>query len=127
MLAVWAALSIARWVTVVGEDVDPWDDAQVEWARASFVRADADLLVVPGMSADRSDPLEDGAGTVAKLGMDATPKRAKGLGSVRARVPQDAVEAARRVLRDTGAGRSAVPDSTHAASPSRQTARGSHR
>jgi 4-hydroxy-3-polyprenylbenzoate decarboxylase len=104
MLAVWAALSIVRWVTVVGDDVDPWDEEQVEWARACFVRADVDLLVVPGLSADRSDPLVDGTGTVAKLGFDATPKRAAGLGSLRARVPEEAAEAAWRAL---GARRSA--------------------
>jgi 4-hydroxy-3-polyprenylbenzoate decarboxylase len=105
MLAVWAALSIVRWVTVVGEDVDPWDEEQVEWARMCFVRADADLLVVSGLSADRSDPLKEGAGTVAKLGLDATPKRVEGLGSLRARVPEEAAEAARRVLgEDRGGG-----------------------
>jgi 2,5-furandicarboxylate decarboxylase 1 len=98
MLAVWAALSIVRWVTVVGEDVDPWDEAQVEWARMCFVRADADLLVVPELNTDRSDPLEQGDGTVAKLGMDATPKRVKGLGSLRALPPEAAIQAARRVL-----------------------------
>jgi 4-hydroxy-3-polyprenylbenzoate decarboxylase len=98
MLAVWAALSIVRWVTVVGEDVDPWDEAQVEWARMSFVRAEADLLVVPGLSADRSDPLDGGAGTVAKLGLDATPKRVEGLGSLPARAPKEAVDAARRLV-----------------------------
>jgi 2,5-furandicarboxylate decarboxylase 1 len=98
MLAVWATLSIVRWVTVVGEDVDPWNEEQVEWARMCFVRADADLFVVPGLSADRSDPLNEGAGTVAKLGVDATPKRTEGLGSLPARPPEEAVEAARRVL-----------------------------
>jgi UbiD family decarboxylase len=98
MLAVWAALSIVRWVTVVAEDVDPWDEEQVEWARMCFVRADADLLVVSGLSTDRSDPLAQGAGTVAKLGLDATPKRAEGLASLRARAPGEAVGAARRVL-----------------------------
>jgi 4-hydroxy-3-polyprenylbenzoate decarboxylase len=99
MLAVWAALSIVRWVTVVGADIDPWDAEQVEWAQMCFVRADADLLVVSGLSADRSDPLEQGAGTVAKLGVDATPKRVEGLGSLRVRVPEQAIEVARRVLR----------------------------
>jgi 4-hydroxy-3-polyprenylbenzoate decarboxylase len=98
MRAVWSAVSIVRWVTVVGEDVDPWDEQQVEWARMCFVRADADLLVVPGMRADRSDPLNEGSGVVAKLGIDATPKRAEGLGALRARVPDDAAEAARRAL-----------------------------
>jgi 4-hydroxy-3-polyprenylbenzoate decarboxylase len=104
MLAVWAALSIVRCVTVVGEDVDPWDEAQVEWARTCFARADVDLLVISGLSTDRSDPLEDGAGTVAKLGVDATPKRVEGLTSRRAQVPKEAAEAARRVLgEDRGA------------------------
>jgi 4-hydroxy-3-polyprenylbenzoate decarboxylase len=104
MLAVWAALSIARWVTVVGKDIDPWDEAQVEWARMCFARADADLLVISGLSADRSDPLEEGAGTVAKLGVDATPKRVEGLRSLPARAPKEAVEAARRVLGEDGGG-----------------------
>jgi len=98
ILAIWAALSIVRWVTVVGEDVDPWDEEQVEWARMCFVRADADLLVVSALSTDRSDPVEEGTGTVAKLGMDATPKRTQGLGSLRARAPEAAMEAARRAL-----------------------------
>jgi hypothetical protein len=61
---------------------------------------------VSGLSADRSDPLKEGAGTVAKLGVDATPKRVEGLGSLRARVPAEAVEAARRVLsEDRGGGK----------------------
>jgi 4-hydroxy-3-polyprenylbenzoate decarboxylase len=104
MLAVWAALSIVRWVTVVGGDIDPWDQAQVEWARTCFARADADLLVISGLTVDRSDPLAQGAGTVAKIGVDATPKRVEGLTSVRARAPQQAVEAARRVLGDDPGG-----------------------
>ena len=102
MLAIWAALSIVRSVTVVGADIDPWDEEQVEWARTCFARADADLLVVPGLTTDRSDPLEAQDGTVAKLGVDATPKRVQGLGSLRARPPQEAIDAARRVLGEPG-------------------------
>jgi 4-hydroxy-3-polyprenylbenzoate decarboxylase len=37
------------------------------------MRADRDLVIVPGAKTDRSEPLEDG-GLIAKLGIDATRK-----------------------------------------------------
>lgn len=97
MLAIWAAVSIVRVVTVVSDDVDPWDAVAVEWARTCFARADRDLLVVPGVSTDRSDPQESG-GTAAKLGIDATARGGDGLGSLLAVPPRAAREAARRLL-----------------------------
>jgi 4-hydroxy-3-polyprenylbenzoate decarboxylase len=39
------------------------------------MRADRDLVVVPGAKTDRSDPIEEG-GVIAKLGIDATRKAA---------------------------------------------------
>ncbi len=97
MLAIWASVSIVRVVTVVSDDVDPWDAAAVEWARTCFARADRDLLVVPAVSTDRSDPQESG-GTAAKLGIDATARGGDDLGSLRAVPPRAAREAARRLL-----------------------------
>lgn len=73
MFATWAAVSLIRTVTVVDADVDPWDHAEVEWARTAFARADRDLVVVPRGPADRADPLARD-GRVAKLGIDATRK-----------------------------------------------------
>ncbi len=73
MFAAWASVSLIRTVTVVDADVDPWDHAEVEWARTAFARPDRDLLIVPGGAADRAEPLEL-RGTVAKLGIDATRK-----------------------------------------------------
>jgi 4-hydroxy-3-polyprenylbenzoate decarboxylase len=73
MMICWGAVSIVKNVTVVDVDVDPWDQAAVEVAKLTRLRAERDLLVVPGMSADRSEPQEDG-GVVTKVGYDATCK-----------------------------------------------------
>ena len=66
-----SAVNLIKRVTVVDDDIDPWDAKRVEWAIATRMRADRDLVVVPGAKTDRSDPIEDG-GVTAKLGFDAT-------------------------------------------------------
>jgi len=71
MFALWAAVNLIKRVIVVDDDIDPWNLEQVEWAIATRMRADRDLLIVPGVRADRSEPLEHG-GVVTKLGIDAT-------------------------------------------------------
>jgi 4-hydroxy-3-polyprenylbenzoate decarboxylase len=73
MAAAWDAVNLVKLVTVVDDDVDPWDAVRVEQALATRMRADRDLVVMPAAKTDRSDPLEDG-GTIAKLGIDATRK-----------------------------------------------------
>jgi UbiD family decarboxylase len=71
--AVWASVNLVKSVVVVDSDVDPRDARQVEWALATRMRADRDLVVVPGGRADRAEPLERD-GTIPKLGIDATRK-----------------------------------------------------
>jgi 4-hydroxy-3-polyprenylbenzoate decarboxylase len=71
MEAVWSAVRLVKMVTVVDADVDPWNAQQVEWALATRMRAERDLLVVQAAGTSRSDPLERD-GTVGKLGIDAT-------------------------------------------------------
>lgn len=73
MMVCWGAVSIVKNVTVVDADVDPWDPAAVEVAKLTRLRAERDLLVLPGLPADRSEPQED-AGVVTKIGYDATCK-----------------------------------------------------
>ncbi len=73
MFAVWAAVNLVKSVVVVDSDVDPRDARHVEWALATRMRADRDLVVVPGGRADRAEPLERD-GTIPKLGIDATRK-----------------------------------------------------
>jgi 4-hydroxy-3-polyprenylbenzoate decarboxylase len=70
-LAALAAVNLVKLVTVVDADVNPWDDAQVAHAVATRVQFDRDLHVLPGMRADRAEPLER-SGTIAKLAIDAT-------------------------------------------------------
>lgn len=71
IFAVWSTVSLIKHVTVVDSDIDVWDPVQVEWARVSRMRPERDLLIVPEVRSDRSEPLEHDL-TVTKLGMDAT-------------------------------------------------------
>jgi 4-hydroxy-3-polyprenylbenzoate decarboxylase len=71
--ATWATVNLVKQVTVVDDDVDPWDGTQVELSLATRMRADRDLIVVPGMPSNRSDP-QARNGVVPKLGIDATRK-----------------------------------------------------
>ena len=64
-------MNLVKLVTVVDDDVDPWDDAGVAHAVATRVRFDRDLHVLGGMRTDRAEPLEHD-GTIAKLAIDAT-------------------------------------------------------
>jgi 4-hydroxy-3-polyprenylbenzoate decarboxylase len=75
MLALWAHVNLVKMIVVVDDDVDPYDAAAVEHALATRFRADRDLVVVPLMRADRSDPLVTD-GLIAKMGLDATRKAA---------------------------------------------------
>ena len=73
MQSVWDAVRLIKLVTVVDADIDPWDAQQVEWALATRMRAERDLVIVESAATSRSDPIES-AGRVGKLGIDATRK-----------------------------------------------------
>lgn len=75
MFAAWSAVKLIKHVTVVDEDVDPWDSLQVELAVATRMRAERDVVLVPAAPTSRSDPLARHA-MVDKLGIDATRKSA---------------------------------------------------
>jgi 2,5-furandicarboxylate decarboxylase 1 len=75
--ALLAALSVMdlKQVIVVDEDIDVFDPVEVEFAVATRVQADRDVIVVAGARAKPLDPsLPPGKGvpTGAKLGIDAT-------------------------------------------------------
>jgi 4-hydroxy-3-polyprenylbenzoate decarboxylase len=96
--AVFAAVSLAKRVTVVDADIDPWDPAMVEWARMNRMRFERDGMLVPHSGTDRSEPMEE-SGLVTKAGLDATAKagdRAEGV--ERALPPAHAIAAARQRL-----------------------------
>jgi 4-hydroxy-3-polyprenylbenzoate decarboxylase len=100
MFAVWAAVNLIKRVTVVDDDINPWDPEQVEWTCATRMRAERDLIVIPGARTDRSEPLDE-AGVITKLGIDAT-RRAQDRADWRgAQPPAAAIQKARELLAST--------------------------
>ena len=76
--AITAALSVAdmKHVTVVEDDIDAFDPVDVEWAVATRVQADRDVLIISNARSKPLDPslrIEPGkVPTTAKMGIDAT-------------------------------------------------------
>ena len=74
--AIMAALGTefyTKYVIVVDEDVDVFDTSDVMWAVATRVRAEKDIVFVPGCKAAVLDPASDPETfTVTKMGIDAT-------------------------------------------------------
>jgi UbiD family decarboxylase len=64
-------VTLLKLVIVVDDDIDPDDWTQVEWALATRMRAERDIVVFPGARADRCEPLEENL-TVTKVGIVAT-------------------------------------------------------
>lgn len=70
ILAAFAGHTSLKHVVVVDKDVDIWDEKEVEYAIATRVQADRDLVVVKGAGGSSLDPSSQG--TTTKLGVDAT-------------------------------------------------------
>jgi 2,5-furandicarboxylate decarboxylase 1 len=76
--AIMALLSIAdiKHVTIVDDDIDVFDPTDVEWAIATRVQADRDVLIVSNARSKPLDPslppTSGGIPTTAKMGIDAT-------------------------------------------------------
>ena len=72
MAALGAHPSLKR-VVVVDDDIDIHDAQQVEWAIATRVQSDRDVIVIPGCRGSSLDPSRDtSASTTAKWIIDAT-------------------------------------------------------
>jgi 2,5-furandicarboxylate decarboxylase 1 len=75
--AILALLSIAdiKHVVVTDDDIDIFDPTDVEWAIATRVQADRDVVIISNARSkplDPSLPTTDGIPTTAKMGIDAT-------------------------------------------------------
>jgi 2,5-furandicarboxylate decarboxylase 1 len=97
IFAAWAAVNLVKTVVVVDDDIDVLDPHHVEWAIATRMRAERDLVVVPESRADRAEPLEAG-GVVTKLGIDATRREGDRADFTVAAPPQRVVERVRAAL-----------------------------
>jgi UbiD family decarboxylase len=72
ILAAFAAHTSLKHVVVVDEDIDPSDLQDVEFAVATRVRGDKDLVIVTGARGSSLDPCQAEDGTNVKVGIDAT-------------------------------------------------------
>lgn len=70
-MAAFTAVTTVKLAVIVDDDVDVFDDEQVEWAIATRMQADRDLFVVERTIGSSLDPSTK-EGTTAKLAMDAT-------------------------------------------------------
>ena len=61
-----------KFVVVVDDDIDVFDESDVLWALATRMQADRDLVVIAGSLGAMLDPSADDRGVTAKLGIDAT-------------------------------------------------------
>ncbi len=100
VMAAMAQVNLLKLVIVVDDDVDPEHWTQVEWALATRMRADRDIMVLPGARADRCEPLHEHL-TVTKLGLVATKQPGDGAPGTRhelARAPKDVLDRVRSDL-----------------------------
>lgn len=76
MNALWASRYGVqmKMITVVDEDIDPWDEKQVLWAIAARCQANKDVVIIPGTEG-ALDPSKDSDDSSCKLGIDATKSR----------------------------------------------------
>lgn len=100
VLLAMGLVNLLKLVTVVDDDIDPEDPRQVEWSLAARFRGHEDLIVLPGMKADRCDPLHENL-VVTKIGMVATTRPGDGEAGGRsefAAPPRDVYDRIRREL-----------------------------
>ncbi|HSQ94075.1 MAG TPA: UbiD family decarboxylase [Methanoregula sp.] len=72
IMAAFAAHTSLKHVVVVDEDINPEDPHDVEYAIATRVRGDRDVMVITGVRGSSLDPCQLEDGTNVKVGIDAT-------------------------------------------------------
>ena len=72
IMAAFAAHTSLKHVVVVDEDIDPLNPHEVEYAIATRVSGDRDIMVITGVRGSSLDPCQLEDGTNVKVGIDAT-------------------------------------------------------
>jgi len=72
IMAAFAAHTSLKHVVVVDEDIDPTNPHEVEYAIATRVNGDRDIMVITGVRGSSLDPCQLEDGTNVKVGVDAT-------------------------------------------------------
>jgi UbiD family decarboxylase len=89
ILAAFGADLYMKRVVVVDEDVDVFDDRQVNWAIATRCQPDRDITIITNARGSDLDPSARDDGYTAKWGVDATAKPSLAAYTPRHRVPAD--------------------------------------
>ena len=66
------SVSGIRNIVIVDEDIDIFNDEEVEWAMSTRMRPDHDIMIQSGMPGYYTDPIMLKDGTVSKVGYDCT-------------------------------------------------------
>jgi UbiD family decarboxylase len=72
IMAAFAAHTSLKHVVIVDEDINPADPEDVEYAIATRVNGDRDIMVISGVRGSSLDPCQLEDGTNVKVGVDAT-------------------------------------------------------
>lgn len=92
ILRAFSSQDLIKHVTVVDDDIDVADAEDVEWAVATRVRGDEDILIIPKMKSNPVDPMAIDR-MITKVGIDATlPVGEAGEARQRVGVPQSVME-----------------------------------
>jgi UbiD family decarboxylase len=96
VLLAMGQVNLLKLVIVVDDDVDAEDWRQVEWSLAARFRGHEDLIVLPGVKADRCDPVHEDS-VVTKIGMIATTRPGDGSAGSRSEFARPPLEVFERV------------------------------
>jgi UbiD family decarboxylase len=102
ILLAMGQVNLFKNVIVVEDDIDPEDPTAVEWSLAARFRGQEDLIVLPGVKADRCDPVHDDL-LVTKIGMVAATRPGDGTVNSRSEFalpPKDVMDRVRAMIAD---------------------------
>jgi UbiD family decarboxylase len=88
VLLAMGQVNLLKLVIVVEDDIDPENWTEVEWSLATRFHGEEDLIVLPGVKADRCEPLVRDL-TVTKIGIIATTRPGDDEKFQRAQVPKE--------------------------------------
>jgi 2,5-furandicarboxylate decarboxylase 1 len=100
ILLAMGQINLFKLVIVVEDDIDIEDPVAIEWSLAARFRGHEDLVVLPGIKADRCDPLHEDL-LVTKIGMVAATRPGDGAANSRSEFslpPRDVIDRVRARL-----------------------------
>jgi len=88
IMAAFASHTSLKHVVVVDDDIDIFDLNDVEFAIATRVKGDMDIMIIPNVRGSSLDPRGSADGTTTKVGIDATKVLAEAETFERAKMPE---------------------------------------